>query len=616
MSRCVSTLVLVATFTGACADDSIPTSPATVRGSLPVTSLTAGGAASIRELGALTSGGFSAAMAINNDGLVVGYSGSFRDYCCSAALIQPHGFVWDPATGAMRDIGISTANYGWGIWSRATAISANGRIAGYTRDMYWDGRAFLFTSNAADVLSRAPWDPMNASTYTMRVFPEFLFHTVPTDINSAGTVVGYGTGEPQRPFLWTAAGGYVTLPTPAPGHANATGMTESGVIVGWGQSAGTTRPLRWGAGTLAVEDLGLPSGYSSGAAHDVNSAGVIVGSVRNASEERAFTWNPDSHAFTLLPTLGGTTTRALAINAEGIVVGLAATAGGVQHAFAWDAISGAMLDLGTLPGDTYSEARSVNDHGQIVGRSTRSGFERAVLWTVTFVRDHTPPLIVANVVGTEGRDGWYRSNVSVEWSVTDPESAVRPFDCGTQSITSDTPGQIFSCTATSDGGTSSTTVSVKRDATSPVVAFSPAAATYEVDQAIDVHCSASDALSGIADADCPALQAPAYTLGAGTTRLTASATDRAGNSAVASAAITVIVSHRGICALARQFAIQDGVANSLCVKLENARKSTARGAAEAAAGQIRAFVNEVEAQSGKAFTVSQAAILVRLAGSV
>jgi hypothetical protein len=44
----------------------------------------------------------------------------------------------------------------------------------------------------------------------------------------------------------------------------------------------------------------------------------------------------------------------------------------------------------------------------------------------------------------------------------------------------------------------------------------------------------------------------------------------------------------------------DGIANSLCVKLEH--------------GSYEAFVNEVAAQSGKALTATQAGILTVLAG--
>jgi hypothetical protein len=38
--------------------------------------------------------------------------------------------------------------------------------------------------------------------------------------------------------------------------------------------------------------------------------------------------------------------------------------------------------------------------------------------------DATPPSVTANVTGTEGIDDWYTSDVSVTWTVTDPDSPI------------------------------------------------------------------------------------------------------------------------------------------------------------------------------------------------
>jgi probable HAF family extracellular repeat protein len=49
------------------------------------------------------------------------------------------------------------------------------------------------------------------------------------------------------------------------------------------------------------------------------------------------------------------------------------------HAFCWQ--RGVMRDLGTLPGDVHSIATSINDNGQIVGRSSDESFNgRAYVW--------------------------------------------------------------------------------------------------------------------------------------------------------------------------------------------------------------------------------------------
>jgi hypothetical protein len=84
--------------------------------------------------------------------------------------------------------------------------------------------------------------------------------------------------------------------------------------------------------------------------------------------------------------------------------------------------------------------------------------------------DLTPPLVVAEVNGTEGANGWYVSDVEVSWSVTDPESAIlSEVGCEPVTVTEDTEGVTFTCTAISSGGTTIGSVTLKRDATAPLV---------------------------------------------------------------------------------------------------------------------------------------------------
>ncbi|MDQ3171398.1 MAG: VCBS repeat-containing protein [Acidobacteriota bacterium] len=93
-----------------------------------------------------------------------------------------------------------------------------------------------------------------------------------------------------------------------------------------------------------------------------------------------------------------------------------------------------------------------------------------VVWrNTTEPSDTTPPSISSKVNGTATGDGWYTSNVGVTWSVTDAESDVTTSGCDAQSVTSDTSSVTFTCTATSAGGTSSSSVTIKRDTTGPAI---------------------------------------------------------------------------------------------------------------------------------------------------
>jgi probable HAF family extracellular repeat protein len=87
----------------------------------------------------------------------------------------------------------------------------------------------------------------------------------------------------------------------------------------------------------------------------INAAGVVVGSLADGTTTRAFVYA--NGAMTTLPG-----EKAAAINSHGAIAG---TANG--HAFLYQ--GGVMRDLGTLGGNA-SEARGLNDRGQVVGMST------------------------------------------------------------------------------------------------------------------------------------------------------------------------------------------------------------------------------------------------------
>ena len=217
--------------------------------------------------------------------------------------------------------------------------------------------------------------------------------------------------------------------------------------------------------------------------------------------------------------------------------------------------------------------------------------------------DNTPPSVTSSVTGTLGSNGWYTSDVAVDWTVTDNESEISASSgCDDFSVTSDQQSVTYSCTATSGGGESSESVTVKRDATDPAVGFTGNAGGYTVDQTVNISCDASDATSGLSFSACSDLTGDAYTFGLGTTSFEAYATDNAGNDAVATGSFTVSVTPASLCNLVRRWVSQKGVANSLCQRLTN--------------GQYDAFRSSVRAQSGKQIPADKASILIDLSNGL
>jgi hypothetical protein len=119
------------------------------------------------------------------------------------------------------------------------------------------------------------------------------------------------------------------------------------------------------------------------------------------------------------------------------------------------------------------------------------------------IKDGTPPVIVPTVTPTPNGNGWNNTDVTVTWSVTDPESpVVSSFGCGSSHLTTETTGTTLTCSAANaDGLVNSVPVTVKIDKTAPLVAGSraPAANLYgwnNTDVTVSFTCNAS--ISGVA----------------------------------------------------------------------------------------------------------------------
>jgi hypothetical protein len=98
---------------------------------------------------------------------------------------------------------------------------------------------------------------------------------------------------------------------------------------------------------------------------------------------------------------------------------------------------------------------------------------------------------------------------------------------------------------------------IQIDTQPPTVAYAGNTGTYGILASVAITCTATDSLSGIASSSCPAASGAGWSFGAGQHTLTASATDKAGNSAGATTTFTITVSPGDLATLTRQF-VQGG----------------------------------------------------------
>jgi hypothetical protein len=126
--------------------------------------------------------------------------------------------------------------------------------------------------------------------------------------------------------------------------------------------------------------------------------------------------------------------------------------------------------------------------------------------------------------------------------VADNESTVTmQVGCDPQTVATDTMGTTFTCQATSAGGTTSQSVTIKRDATAPVLSPTVSPNPVLLNGAATASPGASDATSGLASASC----GTASTSTVGDFTVACTATDNAGNVANASASYIVIYQFLG-----------------------------------------------------------------------
>lgn len=165
----------------------------------------------------------------------------------------------------------------------------------------------------------------------------------------------------------------------------------------------------------------------------------------------------------------------------------------------------------------------------------KGGLEATTSETYSIV-DPSAPVIATALTppAPDGDNGWYRSDVAVDWTVSEPESpsSLTTAGCDDEEITTD-GGFTRICSAASAGGIAQpVTVTGKRDATAPSeIAFGAGVPAeggvyFPTTVPTGTGCGAVDVTSGIASC-----VVTGRSTAVGTHILTATATDNAGNTA-------------------------------------------------------------------------------------
>ena len=198
--------------------------------------------------------------------------------------------------------------------------------------------------------------------------------------------------------------------------------------------------------------------------------------------------------------------KALAVSGGDLYIGGSfTTAGGVSanNIAKWDGSSWSALGSGL---NNQVNALAVSGSNLYVGGPFTAAGNKDTYYIAQAnlpPTDVTAPVITPQIDGSLGANGWYVDEVYLSWSVVDAESAVTSQSgCDPVSVTNDTTGITFTCTATSAGGNSSKSVTIKRDATPPTVTVTGVSdgATYTLGSAPTAGCNTSDATSGVATA--------------------------------------------------------------------------------------------------------------------
>jgi len=431
---------------------------------------------------------------------------------------QNHLYVYDRlnAQTTLIDRSVTGGPSSWGVSWQSSDMSDDGRFVAYTSispdivpfDMNWQAQVFLYDATA---------DPIARTTIVSRLTGGSLADASSyyTTVSADGRYVGFMTAA-------------TNLAAPAP----PAGGNSFALVVRDGLDGSFRRVdiVEWPSGEVPFDGQYVfsPSLSADGTAiafqSDAQNAvdGFYTGGSHHIFVATAFSASPTSESFS---RAGG---------AGAIEVDTTAVSG--WKAVTYDSwitlMNGAQFGAGPR---AVQYLVSSNDSGIV-----RDGLIRVGTKFVAIHQDGdgdtTPPVITPIITGTQGGNGWYTSDITVSWTVSDPDSEITYIGpgCGTATFTGDFIFANPTCEATSHGGPASVSVPLKRDTTPPAIQINlPVAALYPRNSFVQASffCNDANLYSGVAFCAVTEGFSPLDTTTPGRHRFTVTAIDNAGNSA-------------------------------------------------------------------------------------
>jgi probable HAF family extracellular repeat protein len=305
----------------------------------------------------LPAGPLTALRAINDAGVVAGTNAA------------EHATTWDSRTGRVRDLGMLPESYS----SWPTAINDRGAVVGSSCapiEASYGCHAFIWTA------SRGLTD--------LGTFGGAFSGAAA--INDRGVVVGHaetaaraGATPEARAFVWTPQSGLRSLGVlPGMTGSAATDVNNAGTVVGYSSRLVTgpsdttsiTQAFMW-TPRQGLHELGGFGGTDT-KAWAINDHGVVAGTSTTADGvQHLFTWTTRSGMVDR--GVLGTRGEVIGITNSGVIVGDRELPGTPQRAFVYTPRSG-LHDLG-LPAAAIGSSfpYGMNDHGTIVGDLSDDG---------------------------------------------------------------------------------------------------------------------------------------------------------------------------------------------------------------------------------------------------